>query len=149
MSDAETKTVSARLRQAIEQFRDTVTKDGGSCVITAGGKSVTVGPAPAVPTSSGTVTPAHNELPLDVPKDFDPKRANVGRLKGFIERIEKVEEERKAVGTDISDIYSEAKGGGYDVGTIRALIKLRKMDPGDRDERDELLDVYKHALGMV
>ena len=71
------------------------------------------------------------------------------RLKSFIERIEKLEEERKALGGDIKDIYSEAKGVGYDVTTMRKIVSLRAMDAADRAEGETLLDVYKHALGMV
>ncbi|WP_425069872.1 DUF2312 domain-containing protein [Reyranella sp.] len=74
---------------------------------------------------------------------------NVGRLKSFIERIEKLEEERKAIGGDIKDVYSEAKGVGYDVKTMRKIVSLRSMDAADRAEAETLLDVYKHALGMV
>jgi uncharacterized protein (UPF0335 family) len=71
------------------------------------------------------------------------------RLKSFVERIEKLEEERKAIGGDIKDVYSEAKGVGYDVKTMRKIISLRSMDAADRAEQETLLDVYKHALGMV
>ena len=71
------------------------------------------------------------------------------RLKSFVERIEKLEEERGAIGSDIKDVYSEAKGVGYDVKTMRKIISLRSMDAADRAEQETLLDVYKHALGMV
>jgi uncharacterized protein (UPF0335 family) len=71
------------------------------------------------------------------------------RLKSFIERVEKLEEERHAAGSDIRDVYSEAKGVGYDIKTMRKIISLRKMDAADRAEQETLLDVYKHALGMV
>ena len=71
------------------------------------------------------------------------------RLKSFVERIEKLEEERHAIGSDIRDVYSEAKGVGYDVKTMRRLVSLRKMDAADRDEQEALLDTYKHALGMA
>lgn len=74
---------------------------------------------------------------------------NADRLKSFVERIEKLEEERKAIGGDIKDVYSEAKGVGYDVGTMRKVIRLRGMDAADRAEQETLLDVYMHALGMV
>jgi len=70
------------------------------------------------------------------------------RLKSFVERIEKLEEERHAIGGDIRDVYSEAKGVGYDVKTMRRIVSLRKMDAADRDEQEALLDTYKHALGM-
>ena len=71
------------------------------------------------------------------------------RLKSFVERIEKLEEERKAIGGDIRDVYSEAKGVGYDIKTMRKIISIRKVDAAERDEQEQLLDVYKHALGMV
>jgi len=71
------------------------------------------------------------------------------RLKSLVERIEKLEEERKSIGGDIKDVYSEAKGVGYDVGTMRAIVALRAKDASDRAEAETLLDVYKHALGMV
>jgi len=69
-------------------------------------------------------------------------------LKSFVERIEKLEEERHAIGGDIRDVYSEAKGVGYDVKTMRRIVSLRKMDAAERDEQEALLDTYKHALGM-
>jgi uncharacterized protein (UPF0335 family) len=71
------------------------------------------------------------------------------RLKSFVERIEKLEEERHAIGSDIRDVYSEAKGVGYDVKTMRKVVGLRKMDAADRAEQEALLDTYKHALGIV
>ena len=70
------------------------------------------------------------------------------RLKSFVERIEKLEEERHAIGSDIRDVYSEAKGVGYDVKTMRKIISIRKVDAAERDEQEALLDTYKHALGM-
>ena len=72
-----------------------------------------------------------------------------GKLKSFVERIEKLEEERKAIGGDIKDVYSEAKGVGYDVKTMRKIVSLRSMDAADRAEQETLLDTYKHALGIV
>jgi uncharacterized protein (UPF0335 family) len=74
---------------------------------------------------------------------------NAGRLKSFVERIEKLEEERHAIGSDIKDVYSEAKGVGYDVKTLRWTVSERKIDSADRDERDALRDTYAHALGMA
>ncbi|WP_178130721.1 DUF2312 domain-containing protein [Reyranella sp. CPCC 100927] len=78
-----------------------------------------------------------------------PSNIAADRLKSFVERIEKLEEEKKAIGSDIRDVYSEAKGTGFDVKTMRTLIKLRKMDSAERDEQETLLDVYKQALGMI
>ena len=63
--------------------------------------------------------------------------------------MRKLEEERKAIGGDIRDVYSEAKGVGYDVKTMRKIVSLRSMDAADRAEQETLLDTYKHALGIV
>jgi uncharacterized protein (UPF0335 family) len=71
------------------------------------------------------------------------------RLKSFIERIERLEEEKRALSADIKEVYSEAKGAGFDVKTIRELIKIRRMDEDDLDEREALLDTYMRALGMM
>ena len=70
------------------------------------------------------------------------------RLRTIIERIERLEEEKKALSEDIREIYSEAKGAGFDVKVIRQLVRLRKMDATDRSEMEQVLDVYKRALGM-
>ena len=70
------------------------------------------------------------------------------RLKSFVERIERLEEERQALSGDIREVYSEAKGSGLDIKVLRQIIRLRKMDSGDRSEMEELIDVYKRALEM-
>lgn len=71
------------------------------------------------------------------------------RLKSFIERIERLEEEKAGLAGDIRDVYAEAKGEGYEVKVMRQIVRLRKMDKGDRDEQEELLDLYKAAIGMA
>ena len=75
---------------------------------------------------------------------------NIGadRLRSLVERIERLEEERKSLGSDIKDIYAEAKSAGYDVKVIRQLIRIRKQEPADVEEQETLLDVYRRALGM-
>jgi uncharacterized protein (UPF0335 family) len=83
------------------------------------------------------------------PTKTKPATVAADRLKSFVERIEKLEEERKAIGGDIRDVFSEAKGTGFDVKTMKQVIRLRKMDAADREEQDSLLDVYKQALGMI
>jgi uncharacterized protein (UPF0335 family) len=70
------------------------------------------------------------------------------RLKSFVDRIERLEEEKAALAGDIREIYSEAKGTGFDVKVLRQIIRLRKMDASDRSEMEELIDVYKRALEM-
>ena len=70
------------------------------------------------------------------------------RLKSFIERIERLEEEKAAIADDIKDVYAEAKGTGFDTKTMRKVISLRKMDSEKRQEADMLLETYKAALGL-
>ena len=72
----------------------------------------------------------------------------VERLRSLIERIERLEEERKALGNDIKDIYGEAKSAGFDVKVLRTIIRLRKQEPAEIEEQETLLDVYRRALGM-
>ncbi len=68
------------------------------------------------------------------------------RLKSFVERIERLEEEKLALVADIREVYSEAKGAGFDVKVMRQLIRLRKMDREDRSQMEAILDVYERAL---
>jgi uncharacterized protein (UPF0335 family) len=70
------------------------------------------------------------------------------RLRSFIERIERLEEEKKGIADDIKDIYAEAKGTGFDVKIIRQIIRLRRKAKEERQEEEELLELYKSALGM-
>jgi len=83
----------------------------------------------------------------------DDDTADVGgvagkRLKSFLDRIERLEEEKKGLADDIKDIYMEAKGVGFDVKTMRKILKLRKMDTEKRREEEELLELYKAAIGL-
>ena len=71
------------------------------------------------------------------------------RLKSFIERIERLEEEKAGIAGDIKDIYAEAKSVGFDVKTMRTIIRLRKMEDQKREEADMLLETYKAAIGMA
>ncbi len=71
------------------------------------------------------------------------------RLKSFIERIERLEEEKRALAADIKEVFSEAKGAGFDTRTMRQIIRIRRMDEADLDEQEALLDTYKRALGML
>jgi uncharacterized protein (UPF0335 family) len=70
------------------------------------------------------------------------------RLRSLIERIERLEEERKALGSDIKDIYAEAKSAGFDVKVLRQLISIRRKEPAEVEEQESLLDIYRRALGM-
>jgi uncharacterized protein (UPF0335 family) len=71
------------------------------------------------------------------------------QLKAFVERIERLEEEKKAISDDIRDVYAEAKGNGYDVKALRAVVRLRKQDKDERMEYESVLETYMHALGMI
>ena len=71
------------------------------------------------------------------------------RLRLLIERIERLEEEKKGIADDIRDVYSEAKAVGYDAKIMRQVVRLRKMKPDDRSEMETILDMYKSALGLL
>ena len=71
------------------------------------------------------------------------------RLRSFIERIERLEEEKRTLAADIKEVYAEAKGTGFDAKTMRQIIRIRRMDKDDLDEQETLLDIYKRALGML
>ncbi len=71
------------------------------------------------------------------------------QLKAFVERVERLEEEKKALSDDIRDVYAEAKGNGFDVKALRTVVKLRKQDVDERKEQEAILETYLHALGML
>ncbi len=71
------------------------------------------------------------------------------RLKSIIERVERLEEEKRGLSADIKEIYSEAKSGGFDTKAIKAIVKLRRMDDQARRELEELIDLYKGAVGIL
>jgi len=71
------------------------------------------------------------------------------QLKAFVERVERLEEEKKTTSDDIRDVYAEAKGNGFDIKALRSIVRLRKLDTDERREQQEVLDTYMHALGMV
>ncbi len=71
------------------------------------------------------------------------------QLRAFIERIERLEEEKKAIADDIKEIYAEAKGNGFDTKVLRQVVRIRKQDQHERAEQEAILDLYMHALGMA
>ncbi len=89
---------------------------------------------------------AKAENPRAVPGDND-KGISAQRLKSFVQRIERLEEEKKALGADIREVYSEAKSTGFDTKIMRRVIALRKMDRAERMEQEALLQVYLDAIG--
>lgn len=72
-----------------------------------------------------------------------------GQLRAFIERIERLEEEKKTIADDIKEVFAEAKGTGFDTKAIRKILRLRKQDQAERQEEEAILDLYLSALGMI
>ncbi len=87
-------------------------------------------------------------MALDATSDEKPTNVAGDRLRSIVDRIERLEEERKALGSDIKDIYGEAKSAGFDVKVLRQLIRIRKQEPAEIEEQETLLDVYRRAIGM-
>jgi uncharacterized protein (UPF0335 family) len=71
------------------------------------------------------------------------------QLRAFMERIERLEEDKRSIADDIKDVYAEAKGSGFDTKVMRRLIKERHQDAAERQEFESILDLYRHALGMI
>ncbi|WP_310618837.1 DUF2312 domain-containing protein [Flexibacterium corallicola] len=79
----------------------------------------------------------------------EPGGVAADQLRAFIERIERLEEEKKVIADDIKDVYAEAKGTGFDAKVMRKIISLRKRQPHEREEEEAVMDLYLHALGMA
>jgi len=71
------------------------------------------------------------------------------QLRAFVERIERLEEEKRAISEDIKEVYAEARGNGFDTKVMRQVVRIRKQEPSERLEQEAILDTYLHALGMV
>ena len=71
-----------------------------------------------------------------------------GQLRAFIERVERLEEEKQSLADDIKEVYAEMKGTGFDTKAVRTIVRLRKKDQAERQEEEAMLDLYKAALGM-
>ena len=83
-------------------------------------------------------------------KDDQPtRRFAKDHLKAFVERVERLEEEKKTIADDIRDVYAEAKGNGFDTKALRTVVRLRKQDVNERKEQEAILETYLHALGML
>lgn len=85
--------------------------------------------------------------------DIEDPAGDVGgvaadRLRSVVERVERLEEERKGLAEDVKDIFMEAKSAGFDVKVVRQIIRLRRQEPADVEEQETLLDLYRRALGM-
>ena len=79
----------------------------------------------------------------------DQGGVSADRLRSFIDRLENLEEEKRGVSEQLKEVFAEAKGEGYDIKIMRQILRLRRMKPHDRAEQDDLLEVYKSALGML
>ena len=86
---------------------------------------------------------------MAVQEDTVPAGIAAGQLRSLIERIERLEEEKKALADDIKEVFAEAKANGFDTKTMRQVIKIRKMESAERQEQEAMLDLYLHALGML
>lgn len=89
-----------------------------------------------------------SDLRQDDVEDTVPGGIAADRLRSIIERIEKLEEERKARGDDISQVFAEAKGAGFDVKAFKQLLRIRKQTTEEVEQLENLVDLYRHALGM-
>lgn len=88
-----------------------------------------------------------NERVAQIPESG--RRFAEGQLKSIIERVERMEEEKKTITDDIRDIYAEAKGNGFDVAALKTIVRMRKKDPNERQEAETILETYMLALGML
>jgi uncharacterized protein (UPF0335 family) len=94
----------------------------------------------------------HNNPPEEVVEDEVTETSQTvaaGQLRAFIERVERLNEEKKTIADDIKEIFAEMKGTGFDTKAVRTLIRLRGMDQAERQEAEAILDLYKAALGMA
>ncbi|MBB5752597.1 DUF2312 domain-containing protein [Prosthecomicrobium pneumaticum] len=79
----------------------------------------------------------------------NPGGVAAAELRQFVERIERLEEEKKGIADDIKDVYAELKGRGYDTKAVKRIVALRKKDANEREEEEAILELYKNALGMA
>lgn len=85
----------------------------------------------------------------DDDNDFSATNVSAGQLRAIVERVERLEEEKKEVSEQIKEVFAEAKGNGFDVKTLRKIIQLRKKKPEERSEEEAMLELYMNALGML
>ncbi len=85
----------------------------------------------------------------DADDDFSATTVSAGQLRAIVERIERLDEEKKEVSEQIKEVYAEAKGNGFDAKTLRKIVALRKKKPEERSEEEAMLELYMNALGML
>lgn len=88
---------------------------------------------------------AHSNTGVEAPAT----RVAKDQIRSIIERIERLEEEKKTLSDDVKDVYAEAKGNGFDVKALRTIVRMRKQDANERAEQETILETYMHALGMI
>ncbi len=88
-------------------------------------------------------------MPAAAAQEQPATRFAKDQLKAVVERVERLEEEKKAIADDIRDVYAEAKAHGFDVKALRSIVRLRKQDTDERKEQEAILETYMHALGML
>ena len=102
------------------------------------------------PKRRGRPPKTHNNPPEEVNEITETSQTvAAGQLRAFIERVERLTEEKKTIADDIKEVYAEMKGTGFDTKAVRVLIRLRGMDQAERQEAEAILDLYKSALGMA
>jgi len=145
-ADGEIAAIAAKLNKvgkapAEPEVNLTVTTDKAVAKVLAEAKETIVEPAAeaSVAGSGGTDEVDESEASGEFAAD---------RLRSFIERIERLDEEKQAISADTREIFAEAKGSGFDVKAIRGILRLRKLDKADREEQDALLDLYRSTLGV-
>jgi uncharacterized protein (UPF0335 family) len=104
---------------------------------------------PPIHTTTEGIKRAADALNKKATEEHTSTRFAKEQLRAFVERIERLEEEKKATSDDIKDVYAEAKGNGYDVKALRTVVRLRKQDINERREEEAVLETYMHALGML
>jgi uncharacterized protein (UPF0335 family) len=101
--------------------------------------------------TSSLITFVREECPMANAAVHEPAATRFAKdhLKAFVERVERLEEEKKTIADDIRDVYAEAKGNGFDVKALRQVVRLRKQDADERKEQEAILETYLQALGML
>ena len=103
---------------------------------------------PAASSRGESRQPSREFEPWPTTSQTTSQTVAAGQLRAFIERIERLEEEKKTIADDIKEVYAEAKGTGFDTKAVRTIIRLRKKDQAERQEEEAIIDLYKAALGM-
>ena len=129
-----------------EEVRDTIDAAIGKKAVAAAAKAVTTEASGRVASKSSSQTEAFSDRETGSERVHGIAR---DQLRSYIDRIERLEEEKKTVADDIKDIYGEAKGLGFDTKVLRKVIQIRKQDRDERLEQEAILDTYLQALGMI